>query len=72
MKTYMHELIWGVENIPDGWHVAHKNGNGLDNRRKNLTLAEGPRPGPCEEYAVSEEHAGQAEKVRPSGSSIKS
>jgi len=36
----MHELIWESTGrpVPPGYMVSHKNGNGLDNRRKNLCL----------------------------------
>jgi len=44
----------GMDDVPDKHYVAHRNGNGLDNRSDNLTLKRGERPGPCEAYAAAD------------------
>lgn len=44
----------GMDDVADGHYVAHRNRDGLDNRRDNLSLERGTRPGPCEAYASAD------------------
>ncbi len=64
-RIYMHEVLWchmhGMDDIPEGYYVSHRNGDGLDNRRDNLALERGERPGPCGAYASSDGGADASE-----------